>query len=320
MPETWRYGFGKHLFDEFVPAHVAAHPDVGSKVAKRALMIVCKMVFEHGFFHADPHPGNIIMLGDGADPITGLIDLGLVGRITDDFRDKAIALMVAAVTADASGLADALLGMGRPKGRVDLPAFRADVQTISEKYLGRSLAEIEMAALIRDLVQGAIKYDIELPAELMMMGKALMTVEGIGKQLDPKLDIWSEARPYFMKLLWARYNPQRIGKDLLRGVKNLSTAAIDLPGQLHDILDDARAGRIAITARDPDTALATERMGRRVFTAILAAALIGAATALLIAKVHGGVASGMFAIASVIVSLHWIADWRRQRGAKQRRS
>jgi len=300
---------GQHL-DDFV---AAGGPGTGPRIARRALGVVAKMVFEDGFFHADPHPGNIIMMGTADEPVLGLIDLGLVGRLTEETRDHAISLMLAAVTGDAGGLADALLAMGRPRGRVDLPRFRAEVDELSEKYLGRPLAEVELSALIRDLVQGAIKYDIEMPSEMLMVGKALMTVEGIGKQLDPSLDVWTELRPYFTRLVMDRFGPRRLGRDLLRTARQLTSGAADLPGQVHDILDDLRAGRLSVATRDPELALATERLGRRLFAAILTATTLGAGTALLLVGRHGTLATVLLVLAGLIVVGHVWADRRRGR-------
>src|SRR5206468_2545160 len=121
-----------------------------------------------------------------------------------------------AVRNEVDALADALLALGRPRGKVDMPAFRAEVGRLSENYLGKSLREVEVSALIRDLVQGAVKFDIEMPTELLMVGKALMTVEGIGKEIYPELDVFAEMRPFFLKLLWRRFHPEKIGRDVLR--------------------------------------------------------------------------------------------------------
>ena len=282
----------------------------GPRIARLALHVVAKMVFEHGFFHADPHPGNIIMLGTPEAPVIGLIDLGLVGRLSEELRDKAIALVLAAATGDTASLADGILTIGRPQGRVDLPAFRADVQRISEKYLGRPLAEIEVSGLIRDLVQGAVRHDIEIPSELIMMGKALMTVEGIGKQLDPQLDVWSELKPMLSQLVMNRFSPERIGRDLFRAARQLGTAATSLPGQVHAILEDLRSGRLEVVARDPQLARATERLGRRIFWGIVVAALVAAGTALLVADRHGTTAFALLASGLFLTLLHW---WRERK-------
>ena len=302
---------GQHL-DDFVRGN-----DSGPTIARNALHVVARMAFEHGFFHADPHPGNIIMLGTPEAPVIGLIDLGLVGRLTSETRDKAIDLLIAAVSADARGLAEALLAMGRPRGPVDLPAFRAEVETLSSKYLGRPLAEIELSGLIRDLVQGAIKYEIDMPVEITMAAKALMTIEGIGKQLDPQLDVFSELRPFMMKLLWRRYSPDRVGRDLFRGLRDLSTATTGLPSQAREVLDMLRGGTVSVVARDPATAAATDRLGRRLFAAILSSALLAAATALLIANVRPRLATTFLVLAGVVLAAHWLGDRARERNTQR---
>lgn len=277
---------------------------VKQRVAREALHVIAKMVFEDGFFHADPHPGNIIMLGDPAAPVIGLIDLGLVGRLSEDLRDGAIRLLIAAATADAEGVADALLAMGKPRGRVDVKVFRAEVAVIAEKYLGRPIKEIEVAGLIRDLVQGAIKYEIDMPPEVLMVGKALMTVEGIGKQLDPELDVLGELRPMLTKVIAARYSPMRLARDGFKLARGLGDAALALPGQVTDILEDARAGRLAVIARDPDGAKATDRLGRRIWSAIVGAALVMSATALTVADRAAHLALAMYVMAALVVVVH----------------
>jgi ubiquinone biosynthesis protein len=201
--------------------------------------------------------------------------------------------------------------MGKPRQRVDVSAFRAEVAVLSERYLGRPLSEIELSSLIRDLVQGAIKFDIEMPAEMMMVGKALMTVEGIGKEIYPQLDVWTELRPYLIKLLWNRYRPERLGRDLIRGVTRLGATASDLPNQVRDILEDLRAGRLQLRTRDPGMARASDRLGRRVFASVTTASLIGAGTALLAVGRHGGLAIGFLISAAVVTLLHLAGDWRR---------
>jgi ubiquinone biosynthesis protein len=317
FPTIYRQASGKRVLtmERFAGVKIyefcAADPATGETVARNALHVVARMIFEHGFFHADPHPGNIIMLGDAAAPVIGLIDLGLVGRLPAETRDKAISLMLAAVSGDSDALADALLAMGKPRQRVDVSAFRAEVAVLSERYLGRPLSEIELSSLIRDLVQGAIKFDIEMPAEMMMVGKALMTVEGIGKEIYPQLDVWTELRPYLIKLLWNRYRPERLGRDLIRGVTRLGATASDLPNQVRDILEDLRAGRLQLRTRDPGMARASDRLGRRVFASVTTASLIGAGTALLAVGRHGGLAIGFLISAAVVTLLHLAGDWRR---------
>jgi ubiquinone biosynthesis protein len=248
----------------------------GEKIAKRSLRIVAQMIFEDGFFHADPHPGNVMVLRplDSEEPTIGLLDLGLVGSISEKMQEGAIDLMAAAIREDVDALTDALLTMGKPRGSVDKEALRALVGTLSQKYLGKPLKEIEISAVISDLVGGAMQFNIDMPTELVMMGKAIMTVEGIGKELYPELDIYTELKPYFLKLLKRRYSPEKILREVLRGAGQLNKLAINLPEQLHTILEDTRKGRFSIKTQDPGMVAAADRLGRRLFSGIIVASLI----------------------------------------------
>src|ERR1043165_2630280 len=119
----------------------------------------------------------------------------MVGRLSPEMRDRTVDLMVGAVRHDHVAVADALYQIGTPTKKVDMRAYRAEVAELSEKYLGRPLKEIDLAAMISDLVGGATKYGLEIPPDFLLVGKALMTLEGVGKEIDPDLDVYSEARP-----------------------------------------------------------------------------------------------------------------------------
>jgi ubiquinone biosynthesis protein len=278
----------------------------GERIAKNAVQIIAQMIFVDGLFHADPHPGNIRILGTPEQPIVGMLDLGLVGSLTPDMKDKATDLMMAAVKKDVDDLADALLAMGRPRDKVDREAFRAEVSRLSAIHLGKPLKEIQLAAMIRDLVQGAVKFEIEMPVEMMMVGKALMTVEGIGKSIYPDLDVFDEAKPFFLKLLWQRYSPEKVGARLLKAASKLTGAASDVPPLLAEVLDDVRRGRLKFQAEDPGLGRAAERLGRRIALGVIAAALIASGTALYL---HGDTRIAWWFYGFAAVSA--IAAWGR---------
>ena len=159
----------------------------GRALASVSVHAVIKMIFEDGFFHADPHPGNLLVLGPNDAPVVGLLDLGLVGHLSGATRDRALDLMVAAAREDYSAVADALYALGRPTRKVDMAAFRTDVETLGRKYVGRALGEIEVAAVVRDLIWGAVKHGIDMPPDFMLVGRALMTLEGTARQIDAGL-------------------------------------------------------------------------------------------------------------------------------------
>jgi ubiquinone biosynthesis protein len=276
----------------------------GERIAKDAVGIIAQMIFVDGLFHADPHPGNIRILGTPEAPLIGLLDLGMVGALSADMRERAIDLMMAAVKKDVDELADALLAMGRPRDKVDRDAFRAEVARLSEAHLGKPIKEIQFAAMIRDLVQGAVKFDIEMPAEMLMVGKSLMTVEGIGKSIYPDLDIFTEARPFFVKLIWQRYSPDKVGARMLKAANRLSGAAVDLPPLAAEVLDDLRRGRLKLRTEDPGLGHAAERLGRRIALGVMGAGWIGAGTAVYLGG-HVNLGWFFFVLAGLSSVLAW---------------
>ncbi len=266
---TMEYLDGYKIYDA-----ISEHGFDGSAIAKAATNIIIKMIFEDGFFHADPHPGNILLLGEPRAPKIGLVDLGMVGRLSPDMRDKTIDMMIAAVRNDHEALAESLYQIGTPTKKVDMRAYKAEVSFLADKYLNRPLKEIDFAMMIADLVKGATKYGLEIPADFMLVGKTMMTLEGVGKEIDPDLDVFEEIRPYFMDLLRKRYAPERVATDMWRGLEKLSTAAYDLPQQVREIMDDLRLGRLTMQTEDPRASRMLDRLGRRIFAGLVVAACV----------------------------------------------
>ncbi|HEY8091052.1 MAG TPA: hypothetical protein VIF09_24485, partial [Polyangiaceae bacterium] len=182
---------------------------------------------------------------------------------------------------------------------------------LAEKYLGKPLKEISLSAMIRDLVQGAIKYGLEIPTDFMLVGKALMTVEGIGKQIDPDLDIFGETAPYFFEIVRKRYSPLRLGNELWRGVEQISKAGYDMPMQVREVLEDLRLGRLTLRAEDPGLPSAADRLGRRLFAGLTVAALIGGGVVLVRDVSHETLGTALLVAGGLVWLLHVARDLRR---------
>ncbi len=250
------------------------HGFSGEQICKATLGLIIQAVFEDGFFHADPHPGNFIIMGAAETPVLGVIDLGLVGRLTPHMREKTIDLMIAAVQEDYRGIADALYAIGTPTRKIDRSAYEAEVAMLADRYLGKQLGEIEVSRLIQDLVGGATKYGLEIPPDFLLVGKALMTIEGVGKEIYPELDAFAEMKPYFMRLMWTRYQPERMAQDLMRTLTRISAAATDLPIQTQEVLDDLRKGRLEVRTREPMLPISVDVLGRRVYSGLVVGGLL----------------------------------------------
>jgi ubiquinone biosynthesis protein len=274
FPKIYRAASSKQVitmeFLDGVKFHAAIEQGhSGRELARLAFGAMVKQIYEDGFFHADPHPGNALVLGPPGAPVLAMFDLGMVGRLSPRMRDLTIDVVMSALRRDYEGIASALYQIGSPSKKIDMAAYQAEVATLADRYLGRQLRDIEMSGLIRDLVRAATKYGIEIPTDFVLMGKALMTIEGVGKEIDPTFDVYEEARPLFTELLKKRYSPERMGNELLRRIERLGGASYRVPQQLEEVLDDLRLGRLRIQMEDKQATRVADRAGRRSFAGMI---------------------------------------------------
>ncbi len=291
----------------------------GKKLARAILEGVLKQIFEDGLFHADPHPGNAIVLGTREEPVVAWVDLGMVGRLGPRLRDLAVDVMFTALRRDYLGLADAIYAIGSPTRKIDRHAFEAEVALRAEKYLGRPLKDIQLSGLIRDLVQGATQFGLEIPTDFTLVGKVLVTLEGVGRDLDPDLDILAEARPIIFDLICRRYSPERLGNELLRRLERLSGATYNLPRQLEEVLDELRLGRLSVRTEDPGLHAAVDRTGRRLFVGLLSSALV-LSGAWLLSRGKGQAGTALFVACGLLVAFLGVTEtlFRSRRSRKDR--
>ncbi len=289
FPKVYRDVSSKRVLTlEFIDGHhidkAIAQGYSGEIIARKAVQVVIKQIFEDGFFHADPHPGNLLICGEAQAPTIALLDLGLVGRLSPALRDKTVDLLIAAMQRDSARLADVMCSMARNKGRIDRLQLESDVAVLSERYLGKKLKHIALADFVRDLLSCARRNHLEVPAEFVMMGKALVTIEGIGKRIYPDLDILEEARPYLTALVRDRYSVENMGRDVLRQVLRMRDTTTNLPYHVEAIFEDLREGRLTLQLRDPKLAQAIERLGRRIFAGLIVTGWIIAAALLFVSN------------------------------------
>lgn len=219
-------------------------------IARRGLKAVVEMIFRDGFFHADPHPGNIFVM-EGSR--LAYLDLGLAGRVSEEVRDTMLLLLLAITREDFEEVVRIFYKIGIKEGDVDMSEFRADVIDICEKHFGKPLKYMELGTFIKDILEGAFRHRIRIPLEYALMCKALITMEGVGKKLDPDINIFEESHPYLVEIFKKRYNPDRVSKDLAKSVVTLSRTIQEAPPQLKGILDNLESGRFKIRVEDMGT-------------------------------------------------------------------
>jgi ubiquinone biosynthesis protein len=202
------------------------------------------MIFRHGFFHGDPHPANILVLGR-ADQI-GLVDFGAVGNLTDDDMTKLTRMFIDAASENVEALPKRLadLGVRYPKERED--EFLAELREIYYRYYGASLAEIDPLQVIREAFQLIYSMNLRLPTRFLLLDRAIATLGSVGIDLYPDFNVFEVARPYARGLLLDRFGPRRMAVRARKETLRLGQMALELPYQLHDTLEQVRDGQIEV--------------------------------------------------------------------------
>lgn len=239
-------------------------------VAKRILQEAFEEVFLAGFFHGDPHPGNILLLEDGR---YGILDFGLCGRLTPQMRETLVALSLATALKDADSAARTLYRMGQSDARVSISALRDDLQALYARYLDRRIEDVDSTLLMKEILSLAIRHKIRIPPEYTMLGRAGATIEGLVRSLDPDLDIAVESMPYAQKLMASRMDPENLEGGLGKMLLQLQGLSQDLPMQVSQILSDLSAGNLQVNLQGR----AVDRLNQTllVSTAALSGAILG---------------------------------------------
>ncbi|MBL8917776.1 MAG: AarF/ABC1/UbiB kinase family protein [Myxococcaceae bacterium] len=217
------------------------------KLAGIILEEAFKQLFEDGLFHGDPHPGNLLVQ-DG--PVLALIDFGLVGRVTHQMQEQLIQLILAVALKDSESVASQLYRLGAPGSRAKLHTFKQDIDAILNTYLPTSIQEVNAKALVRDLLNLAVKYRVQVPREYAILARASVAIEGILRSLYPEMPIGEIFMPYARKMLAERYDPSQLQGNAMKALLRLQHAASDLPLQLQQIMLDLEAGKFTITLKD----------------------------------------------------------------------
>ncbi|MHB0858993.1 MAG: ABC1 kinase family protein [Anaerolineae bacterium] len=242
--------------------------------AENSVRIMLTQVFAHGFFHADPHPGNFFVLPGS---IIGLIDYGMVGRLDEELRDRLLRLMLALVRRDTSRLVEELAEMGVTKGRLNRGAFQRDLDQFIDEYYDLPLAEMAAAQTFNEVIAIAFKHHLQLPGDLMLLVKVIAMSESLGAQLDPDFKLLPFAKPYIQDFWLGRRTPFSLAKRLTEGLLDTMDLGLDLPLRLRSLLNQVERGEVTITARQEgwkEPLAELNRIANRLAMSVLVASLI----------------------------------------------
>ena len=243
-------------------------------LARRGAAAVLKMMLEDGLFHADPHQGNVFYLPDNR---IAFIDFGMVGRLSEARRHEVAVMLYGLVTADAESVADVLLDWREGEEAADPERLRRDIDNFVDQYKGVPLKRLDLAAMLSDLMALLREHGLSLPPELSLLVKAFITLEGMGRQLDPDFDIAAEAEPLLRQVLLAHSAPAAMARRGLRSVGNAFDVLASLPQDLGSLLRAGRRGKLQLQVDVVSLKHAVDQLDRaisRMTIGIVTAALI----------------------------------------------
>ena len=261
-----------------------------AQLAATGAGIVLKMVLEDGFFHADPHPGNIFYLPDGR---IGVIDFGMVGRVSEQRRFQIVQLLHGLVERESAPVADVLMEWGEGGGEVDEARLQADVGAFVDQYRGVPLKDLRMGVMLTDVTTILRDNGLSLPPDLALMIKAFLTLEGMGRQLDPDFDMAGAARPFLQRVVLQRYSPRTLLKRGRRTALDAMELVGDLPRELRRLLRTARRGRLHMQVEVTSLKAFGEQVDRaanRLTMGVITAALV-VGSSIVMNSAGGGVSS-----------------------------
>ena len=213
------------------------------EIARRGADAILKQVLVHGFFHGDPHPGNIYVLEHNR---VCFLDYGMVGRLTDELKFQLIDLIVAILRRDADRVMRHLLFSSEIDVDADTQNLKRDVSEFIEDYYEVPLQDLNAGRLLADFIDILSRYRIRFPSDLMLLAKALVTIEGIGRQLDPDFNMISHMKPFMEKLIQEKMSPGNLSRELFRTVETYAALARNFPGDIKEFINRINRNKFKI--------------------------------------------------------------------------
>ena len=246
------------------------------KIAINGANAVLKMVFIYGFFHADPHPGNIFVLSDNR---VAFIDFGMVGRIHKSTKAQIANILIGIVEHNVSRITNACTTIGVVDEASDVKELELDLEDFIDRYYVESLSQLKVGHFLMDLIDSVTRNRIRIPSDLFLLSKAFMIIEGVGEKLDPSFDMVGLSKPFAEELVRQKYSPRKIAREIINFSELFYNFAISLPKELTVIIDKVKKGtlRIEFEHRGLEHLISEmDKVSNRIaFSVIIAALIVG---------------------------------------------
>jgi len=254
-------------------------------IADQGCNLVLKQIFEHGFFHADPHPGNILILKDN---ITCFLDFGMMGTLLPKHQDYLGNIIVGVVNKDSKKITETLLRLTGTYNIENRDQLEQRVSELINQYAYISLKEIKVGEFLNKLFRLLIDFKLRLPSDFYLLSKALITIEGVGTKLDPDFDMVAHIEPFAKNLLKKQLNPLELVKDLYSSVTEFHLLFKDFPFEIREIVRQIKTGKLKVEFEHKGLEpmlIKHDQISNRIAFAIVLAALIIGSSLIVLSKI-----------------------------------
>jgi len=248
-------------------------------ISKNLADCFLKQVFEDGFFHADPHPANVFALPGNK---IAILDYGICGNLTEDMKEKLVNLLVSLVSRDFNDVIDGFLNIGMMEEKDQ--TIVSDFEAIVEEYADANIDQIDFVHLFNDLVFVARRHNISLPVDFILLSKAIITIEGVGQQLNPDFNLSTSLHEYVDTITAKRLRPSYILKSFVDDISNFRENVKLVPRQINEILLKLKKGELGVHFERKDLVqleMEIDRSSNRVSLGVIIAALVVASALIL---------------------------------------
>jgi len=246
------------------------------EIARTGATVFLEQVFEHGFFHADPHPGNLHILPGN---VICIFDYGMVGRLDDDLKLQLTELLLSVLKRDVDHIISQLLYSGELVDESNLKSLKRDLSEFIDDYYDILLQDLQVGKLLIDFIEILTEYHIKFPSNLMLLSRALIAMEGLGRQLDPSFNMVEHLQPFTEKIVKQRYSPASISKELTRTIQSYQALSKSLPKDIKEFINRVNRNKFKIDLEHrglerliTDLDKSTNRIS---FSVVIAALIIG---------------------------------------------
>jgi ubiquinone biosynthesis protein len=243
-------------------------------LARRGARAVLKQIFDHRFFHSDPHGHNILIESDGT---IAFLDFGQAGSILPSQRSFLADLMAAIVRSDAVRAVRAILGWSGYRDPDIVRRLTGEMELVIERYLSRPFGRVDLGEMVSALFGLIRRYEIDIPSNFYLLAKAMATIEDIAGQLDPEFDFIRASRPFAKKMIRRELSPERITEEIIGASGDTLRFVRDLPGEARDLMSLLKAGRLRMEFELKDMKKLNSTLNHvvtRLSAAVLLAAMI----------------------------------------------